>query len=273
MPAPRLLITDVDRTLLTHDYILPERVAAALAAARAGGMSLVLATARSPEGVRAYAEQLGVADLTICFNGGWIGDVSTPTAWRDTRIPRGDALELMDAAEQAGLRPMWFGGSVIHALSDDPLIAREAAVTREAVQLAVSLEALPGQPAKIMCVAATEADREGFEALRSRFGAGVSVSGSHPRLLEVGPRGVSKRVAAELVAARLGIDRTECAAAGDAENDLEMLAWAGRAVTVANAVPEAKRLARFVAPSCDVGGLADAVDWLMRNERALAPAL
>ena len=233
----------------------------------------MLATARSPAGVRPYAEQLGAAGLAICFNGGWIGDVSSCTAWQERRIPREDALEVMEAAEQAGLRPMWFAGSAIHALSDDPLISREAAVTRESVQLTDRLEDLPDEPGKIMCVAATPADRRSFRCLAGSLRRRLSVSGSHPRLLEIGPRGVSKRVAAELVAARLGIDRADCAAAGDAENDLEMLAWAGRAVTVANGVPEAKQLAAFIAPSCDVGGLADAVDWLMRDERELTAAL
>jgi hydroxymethylpyrimidine pyrophosphatase-like HAD family hydrolase len=168
---------------------------------------------------------------------------------------------------------MWFSHLAIHALSDDPVIAREAAVTREPLELAEGLETLPGEPGKIMCVAATQADRDAFEALRDRFSARLSVSASHPRLLEIGPRDVSKRAAAELVAAHLGIDRSESAVAGDAENDLGMLAWAGTAVTVANAVPEAKRLASFVAPSCDVGGLADAVSWLMRDEHGLTPAL
>ena len=148
MAAPRLLITDVDRTLLTHDYILPERVAAALAAARAGGMRLVLATARSPAGVRPYAEQLDAAGLAICFNGGWIGEVSSSTAWQERRIPREDALEVMEAAEQAGLRPMWFAGSAIHALSDDPLIAREAAVTRESCSSRTGSKASRTSPAR-----------------------------------------------------------------------------------------------------------------------------
>jgi Cof subfamily protein (haloacid dehalogenase superfamily) len=272
MPAPRVFITDVDRTLLTHDYILPGRVADALAAARAGGMRLVLATARSPDGVRPHAERLGVGTLAICFNGGWVGDVSTRIAWHEQRIPRTDALEAMAEAEQAGLRPMWFSGSAVHALSDDPLILREAAITREPVQLAGGVEELPDEPGKIMCVAAAPADREGFDALRRRFGARLSVSGSHPRLLEIGPPDVSKRAAAELVAKHLGIDQADCAAAGDAENDLELLAWAARAVTVANAVPEARRLASFVAPSCDAGGLAVAVTWLMQDDRELTPA-
>jgi Cof subfamily protein (haloacid dehalogenase superfamily) len=262
MPAPRLLITDVDRTLLTHDHVLPQRVADALDAARAAGMVVVLATARSPAGVRPYAERLGLGGLAICFNGGWIGDVTTGIAWRETRIPRAGALEVVTAAHKACLRPMWFTGGGIHALSADPLIAREADITGETVQVQDGIGGLPGEPGKIMCVAATPAEHEGFEAMRLRFAEHLSVLRSHQRLLEIGPRGVTKRAAAEAVAAYLGIDRADCAAAGDAENDLEMLAWAHRAVTVANAVPAARQLAGFVAPSCDTGGLADAIAWL-----------
>src|SRR5207245_6471923 len=104
------------------------------------------------------------------------------------------------------------------------------------------------------------------------LGGRLSVSGSHPRLLEIGPPGVSKKVAIATVAAKVGIPAADCAAAGDAENDLDMLAWAGMAVTVGNAVPEVKRLAQFVGPSCDDGGLADAVAWLMQRQSTLATA-
>ena len=101
-------------------------------------------------------------------------------------------------------------------------------------------EALPGRPGKIMCVAPLTAMQSAFETMRAAFDEQLSVSGSHPRLLEIGPKGASKRAAAVAIAKELGIDRMDCAAAGDAENDLELLAWAGTAVTVANAVPEAK---------------------------------
>jgi betaine-aldehyde dehydrogenase len=85
----------------------------------------------------------------------------------------------------------------------------------------------------------------------------------------VGDR-LSKQAAVEAVAARLGLAQHECAAAGDAENDIEMLAWVGTAVTVGNAVPEVKLLAHFIASTCDEGGLADALTWLMRPQEVLS---
>ncbi len=270
MNIPRLFISDVDRTLLTHDHVLPQRVAEAFGAARDAGILLVLATARSPEGVRPYAERLGLTGLTICFNGGWIGDASTGIAVSERPINRADALHAMAVARDAGVRPMWFTASAIHALSSDPVIAREARVTGERLEIANTLDDLPGEPGKIMCVAPDPSERAAFQTMRRQLGERLSVSGSHPRLLEIGPRGVSKQAAVEIVAARLGFSARECAAAGDAENDLEMLAWVGTAVTVGNAIPEAKLLASFVAPTCDEGGLADALTWLTRPQDALS---
>jgi hydroxymethylpyrimidine pyrophosphatase-like HAD family hydrolase len=204
MSIPRLFVSDVDRTLLTRDHVLPQRVADAFGLARDAGIALVLATARSPEGVRPYAERLGLAGLAICFNGGWVGDVSTGVAVSERRIDRVDALHAMATARDAGVRSMWFTGSAIYALSSDPVVAREASLTGERLEIANTLEELPGEPGKIMCVAPEPSERAAFAVVRGLLGQRLSVSGSHPRLLEIGPLGVSKRAAVETVAARLG---------------------------------------------------------------------
>jgi len=272
MTTPRLIVSDVDRTLLTHDYVLPQRVADAVSAVKDEGTVVVLATARSPLGVKPFADRLGITDPVIAFNGGWIGNVATGSALSRQRISRADALHAMATAQAAGVRPMWFTGDAVFALTDDPLVAREAAVTREPLFVTETLEALPGEPGKIMCVADRASEREAFAALRETLGEQLSVSGSHPRLLEIGPPGISKKTAISSVAAQLGFAPDECAAAGDAENDLEMLAWAGTAMTVANAVPQVMQLAHFIGPSCDEGGLADAIAWLMRSRQPRSTA-
>ena len=264
---PRLLVTDVDRTILTHDHVLPSRVKEQLARAKEAGVLLVLATARSPIGVRPYADQLG-PDWTICFNGGWTGDPKSGAALRRSPIERDAALKVMTAALAEGLSAMWFSETGVHVLQDDDVIRREAAITKEPLHVARHLDDLPDMPGKIMCVA-LEADRQQkFELIRAKFRNALSISRSHARLLEIGAHGVSKRTAIQTLAADLRISAGDCAAAGDAENDLEMLAWAGVALTVASATPEVRRLAHYVAPSCDAGGMADAVAWLLRTRTA-----
>lgn len=265
MPDLRLFVTDVDRTLLTHDYTIPARVSRALRSLLDAGVAVVLASARSPTALRPYAERLGVAELAICFNGGWIGNVATEASIFQVPIERAAALAAMIAANTERVNPMWFTTSGIHALETTESIRREAAITGEALHVVSNPADLPDEPGKIMCVAANPGDVSGFQRLRERLGSELSVASSHTRLLEIGPPQISKRSAIENLAKRLNIARAQCAAAGDAENDIEMLEWAGVAVTVANAVFAVKRLAGFVGPSCDQGGLADGVAWLLER--------
>ncbi|MGJ7037405.1 Cof subfamily protein (haloacid dehalogenase superfamily) [Shinella sp. BE166] len=266
-----LLVSDVDRTLLTHDYVLRDDVASALARLRAAGVQVVLATARSPEAVRPYAERLGATGLAICFNGGWIGDLDTGEAHVSTPVPRDDALAVMAAAQEIGVVALWYGAGGVSTTGEHPLALREAKITGENLRVVDGLADLPGEPGKIMCVRADPDDDTGFAAMRLRFFDSLAVAGSHPRLLEIGPQGVSKRAAVEWVARHLGADQASTAAAGDAENDLDMLHWAGTRLTVENGIDEVKRIADFVAPSCDAGGLAVAVDWLMGERMPIEP--
>jgi len=263
MGALRLLVSDLDNTLLTRSHELPRRVIDAVEAAQKAGVLVVLATARSPVGARRAAETLGVPDLVICFNGGWIGNVTTGTALHKQPLNVPVALDVMAAARAANVNPMWYAADGVRVFDRNSSVEREAWITGDRLVEIDSMAELTQPPGKIMCVRDDADEPHGFNLIRKQYGAVLTVATSHSRLLEVGPPGVSKRTAAEWVAARLGVAQEDCAAAGDAANDMELLRWAAVAVAVENAVPEVKRLAGFVGPSCDEGGMADAVSWLL----------
>ncbi|MDK1386514.1 HAD family hydrolase [Sinorhizobium sp. 8-89] len=268
----RLLVTDVDRTILTHGYELPASVVGAFRALRDSGVRIVLATARSPEAVRPYAERLELSDLVICFNGGWVGDVVSSAARRSTSIERTSALKVVEFALERGLATLWYANGNAYTVGRNPVAEREVEITGETIAIVDTVADLPAEPGKIMCVRTDPSD-ECFDALKDAFSGNLMVAGSHWRLLEVGPLDVSKRTAIEALAGELGIGAEDCVAAGDAENDLGMLRWAGTAVTVANAIDEIKAFAEFVGPSCDEGGMADVADWLRTRRDAEANAV
>ena len=97
----------------------------------------------------------------------------------------------------------------------------------------------------------------------ARCGDVASIVASGPGLIEVVRKDVSKATAIEWLATELGFARTDCAAVGDGDNDLEMLRWVGLPLTVSNGVPEARKLARFIGGHCDSGGLVEVIDWLL----------
>ncbi|SCB58593.1 hypothetical protein GA0061105_10560 [Rhizobium aethiopicum] len=255
------LFSDVDRTLLTTDYALPEPVVRGFADARKRGIQAVLATARSPNGVAPICRALGI-DYAICFNGGWIGRPLEQAAISEAKIARRIALSVMAETRRLGIASMWYRDDAIFTLDNSPLVRREAEITGESVFEVVDLNDLPGQPFKIMC-ARPLPEGGGFDALRARFSPLCEMTGSNWRLLEITPTGVSKGTAARQIADHLKLDPRFCAAAGDAENDLSLLRWAGTPVTVANAIIEIRDFAHFIGPHADEGGMAVVLDWLM----------
>ena len=82
-------------------------------------------------------------------------------------------------------------------------------------------------------------------------------------LVEISASGVSKATGLARLAEERGIDPGRAVAFGDMPNDLPMLAWAGRAVAVANAHPEVLALADEVTASNDEDGVARVLERLV----------
>ena len=76
-----------------------------------------------------------------------------------------------------------------------------------------------------------------FECIRTAY------PGNDLSILDLLPKGVSKRSALERLANRLGIAREETMAIGDNWNDEAMLDWAGTGVLMGNATEELRNLA------------------------------
>lgn len=255
-----LLFSDVDKTILTSDYLLPEAVQTAFRSIQRNGIKVVLATARSPKGAAPIAALLGV-DHAICFNGGWIGDLAQGSATFTAKLDRSVALVLMEIVANRGLSGLWYADDGVFTTVDNHLVRLEAKITGETLNIVDSPNQLPGEPYKVMIVR-PDRDPAGFDEIRSRFSGLCSVVMSDPRLLEVTPPSINKGDAAMKLARAWNVGREACAAAGDAENDLAILKWVGMPLTTANAIEGILSLAEFVGPAADEGGMAEVLGWL-----------
>ncbi|HYT25662.1 MAG TPA: HAD family hydrolase [Actinomycetota bacterium] len=241
-PAVRLVASDLDGTLLRPDATVSERTRAAIARTLAAGVEFVMVTGRPPRGVREIAARAGVGGLAICANGGLVYDLdagavvaSTPLGTeagrRLVRELRAAVPGTVFASETATgflrgtgwLRPRVpepDGAVPDDSSVDDPL----ALVAEPVVKLLVRNPELPFA--------------ELAARVRAAAGDDAVVTWSGPELLEVSAAGVTKAFALEWLCGRLGVEAREVVAIGDMQNDLTMLAWAGRSVAVANAAEE-----------------------------------
>ncbi|MBB3395987.1 hydroxymethylpyrimidine pyrophosphatase-like HAD family hydrolase, partial [Rhizobium sp. BK060] len=176
MTTMSALFSDVDGTLLTGDYALPQTIVEAFALLRRKSIRPVVATARSPKGVAAVCSALSV-EYAVCFNGGWVGRPLHGETLASQTIPRQIALMAMSEARRLGLSAMWYTADGIFTDRKTPLSEREAIITGESIHQASVQGDLPEEPFKIMCVK-DGADETGFDVTdrllprRFRFEAG-----------------------------------------------------------------------------------------------------
>jgi hydroxymethylpyrimidine pyrophosphatase-like HAD family hydrolase len=115
---------------------------------------------------------------------------------------------------------------------------------------------------KIVTVGTNETMNALRDQMQPLFAGRAFVAKSLPYFLEFAAPGVSKASGLQLVADLLGFGAAEAIAVGDAENDREMLEWAGLGVAVANADERLIGEADAVIPSVHDDGVAQLLEAL-----------
>jgi hypothetical protein len=252
----RLLVADIDGTLVNAEREITSPVRAAVAAAQARGTRVTLATGRIWPSARQFVEGLGADPPVILYNGGMVYDFTTGEVWFRRTLPleqARDVLTILRRHPQAQPHLYVDERVYIPAMNETTaLYQRKDHVKTEAVgDLAHWLRV---DPMKILIIGARPA-LEAVAADIDRLPTRINYVFSEVTYLEILPPGISKGAALQIMAARLGVAPEEIIAVGDNLNDLTMIEFAGLGVAMANA-PEALRArAQFVAPSNDDHGL------------------
>ena len=96
--------------------------------------------------------------------------------------------------------------------------------------------------------------------------SGIYVTSSVPHLLEISDASAGKGAALRRLAQHLDIPREQIAAFGNEENDLDMIAFAGVGVAVANSPAHVRDCANFVTGSNDEDGVADFLERYLTQQ-------
>ena len=252
----RMVVTDLDGTLLRNDKSISLRTQRAVARLRERGVLFVAATARPIRGVRGFLPGLS-CDGALYHNGAVV-------VWG------GERLEVFGVE-----RPL----DVVRAvLADDP--ARWVAVEADDVLYSNfdPGEIWPGVESvrtddfrevesltadKIIVEARTLAEAE---ALQARLPESLYAQLSENRIAMIMNRQATKLNGVRLLAARLGVSLDEIAAFGDDYNDVDMLRECGVGVAVENALDEVKAAADEICPSNEEDGFARWVEGMLEEQ-------
>ncbi len=261
----RLVVTDLDDTLLDDQGRLPKENVAALRAAAERGATVTVATGRMTAAALPFVQKLGVQAPVIFYNGALVYDPAQNRTIYERSIPLELARQILRRAEELGLYIQYFDRNGYY-------FAKHCAYARvygnligvSGTETGVPLSEWISESAMKLLIVTKEEERDGVcERLRREFGDRVHVMGTRRGFIEFVAEGVDKGEALRALAAELGAERAEVAAFGDAQNDVGMIEWAGCGCCVENGCDAARNAAHCVVPSNVECGVAAAIrKWI-----------
>ena len=268
----KLLVLDVDGTLLNDEREISKRTLAALLKVQQMGVRIVLASGRPTYGLMPLAKTLELGNyggFVLSYNGCQIIKAQNGEILFERRINP----EMLPCLEKKARK----NGFAIFTYHDDTLITDSPDneyIKNEALlnNLKIIREdefstAIDFAPCKCMLVSDKEKALIGLEQHWEKRLAGTQDAfRSEPYFLEVVPCGVNKANTLGALLEHLGVTREEVIAVGDGVCDVTMLQLAGMGVAMGHSQDSVKVCADYVTASNEEDGVALAVEKLILAE-------
>lgn len=256
-PNVKLIALDIDGTLLVPgvapDALPEDGIVQAVAALRAKGVVVMLATGRMYPGTAPIANHLGLDEVVICQQGASIHEPNGSLRLGYT-IDQDIAVELYDFAMANEYSLSWFDHE--RYLVTRKTLASEYFAAVSGVQIEVHPRPMESgvKATGIDIVSNEKASSDVHQQLAAKYGDKIALLDFTTVTAVHEPR-ASKGNALAMVARELGVDQSQVLAIGDGINDVSMLSWAGHSATPAHGDAFAKDAAKEILKGEGVSGV------------------
>ena len=261
----RLLVCDMDGTLLDSSGKVSEENKAALFKFVEGGGLFTVATGRPVEAVKSYLPDLPVNIPAILYNGAVIYDFQAEKiCWEDNLLP-----SILNPLEKVIEHFPGIGVQVCH--DNRIYIVRQneftyAHMLREKFKpIIAESDDIPMPWIKILLAWNPEKLRD-VEDFLNGFSEPFRHVYSEPQFLEVLNKGVSKGNALKMLASKLGLSSACVIAMGDNLNDVELIEEANIGIAVGNAHSSLKAAADLCCAHHDCNAVSEVIDWIKEGK-------
>jgi Cof subfamily protein (haloacid dehalogenase superfamily) len=266
MPKIKLLLADVDGTLVTKEKHLTDRAIAAVQKLREHGIKFAITSGRPPRGMQMLIAPLAIDTPVAGFNGGmWVNPDLSPIEGRT--LPRDVAERSIDLLQKAGLDAWLYTGAkwYVHKL-DAPHVSREAWTVKFEPTVVDDFGTALDEAIKIVgCSDDIPLMEKTEKAVQDALGDSASAARSQPYYLDITHPEANKGFAIGFLAKRLGLQTDEIATIGDQPNDTLMFRKSGLSIAMGNASEAVQKQATYVTTSSEDEGFANAVERFILN--------
>ena len=260
-PTIRLVLSDVDGTLVTDEKKLTDEAVRAVQRLGEADVRFALTSGRPPRGLAMLVDPLGITTPLSGFNGGMIVDTQFHVV-RERVLADDIVAPMIALLEEIGLSVWLYRGEGWYVLdSHGPHVQSHERAVEFAPLVVANFDGLTDHVVKVVGVTDDAARmNEANAALNERFVGFVSATCSSPYYLDVTHPDATKGGVVAYLADHYGIDPCAIATIGDMSNDVSMFESSGLSVAMGNAPADVQRRADHVTSSNEENGFAHAID-------------
>ena len=262
----KLIVTDLDGTLLNSKKEVSKANREALQYAKQKGVKIVLCTGRPYFAMKQFVHELGLDeadDYIVTFNGGMVQKASDGTVLVSNTLTTEDVWQWYQHTQDLNLPINVIDSERLYEPTVYPtdypsLYLQNVTGVPSVVKDYQTFE--PDHTFNKFVVVTEEAHLDAqLPKIDADFKSNYSVFKSRSFFLEIMKKGVTKGAALAQLGELLGIEPAEMMTMGDQENDLSMIELAGIGVAMGNATDQVKQVAQYVSVTNDQDGVAQAI--------------
>jgi len=266
----RMLVADVDGTLVTQEKVLTKRASEAVLSLHDAGIEFSVTSGRPPRGMAMLIEPLKLTQPLAAFNGGVLIKPDLTTVVDQKFFPAGVPEKVIEAIENHGL-DVWLYTDTGWFVRDANAahVAREQWTVKFPPSVVKNFAGLLGRVAKIVGVSDDlERVAKCEKDVQQAGGSHISAARSQPYYLDVTHPQANKGGVVLAMSKLLNIPAEAIATIGDMPNDVLMFEKSGVSIAMGNASSEVQASATYVTSSNEEEGFANAIEKFVLSGRS-----
>jgi len=264
----RLIVTDVDGTLLDNDSRITEYNRKALLECKKRGIGIILATGKSIDSILHLIKDLGLRLPQITLNGSVIIGPESEII-NSLKINPGYYLEVIRFIKSSGYPPVVaLDNGKLYLDDHHPDLKHLDGIGEKFIKVD-SIETEYFARNTVDIYTPIEKSNPLDKALREKYSGKLQIIRSGRYFFDILNREATKGNALLSVIEPMGIKREEVAVFGDSPNDLSMFAVAGLKVAVKNSYPEILKKADIITDENYNSGLGKAIFKYILQDRSI----
>lgn len=266
----KMLVLDIDGTIYKKNFTASETVKKTLKELVNNGIRVVLATGRMFSATIKVAQDIGITEPVICYQGGYIRECNTDgCVIMQKNVPPEYTKEIINILRNNNIHCNIYMDDILVVEDDNETIKQYTDERNVKYIVADSFDSI--ELKNINKILAIDSDPKKIENLQKNlsytYAEDLYIIRSTPNFCEISNKEATKGNAIRFLSEKWNIKKEEIMAIGDQDNDIEMLKAAGIAVAMGNATDDLKKIADYVTDTVDNDGVVKAIEKFIKEKK------